>query len=202
MHVVAAHSSLIYLACIVFLSGCGTIRPSTWHNSNITDPELLERQRTIDDAHCSLVADGAASMPEYRVYTSQQHQVYQINANVITTTPYGTSTSRISGTVSGGPAPSFAQGFNEGYAMGSAIKARIHAKQLQTKSYIACMYKLGWSDAPPTRLEPGTLFNKPGAPGSEGMPCQKDGQCGMALLCRNNACTNTLKDVPPAPPYP
>lgn len=138
---------LIILTVVVLLTSCGTIRPTTWYNTGFSDSSARERQLTIDDAHCSLVADGAAPMPEPRVYVPQQ-QVYTINTRVTTYGQGGPQTSNVYGTVTGGPAPSFASGFADGYALGASIKARMRAKELQAKTYIACMYKLGWSDKP------------------------------------------------------
>jgi hypothetical protein len=202
----------VLLVCFAFivLTGCATIRPSTWYNNKIADTELRERQKAVDDAHCSLVAEGSVPMPEFRVYTSaQQQQIYQINTNVVTTGPHGTYTSRVYGTVTAGPAPSFAQGFSDGYAVGSAIKERLRAKELRTKTYVSCMYKLGWTEQPPGTIEKplsgrvlDAIFGGSSKIGDEGSACTKNEQCGPALLCRNSICTDTLKDVPPAPPYP
>lgn len=126
----------------LFISGCST----TYYNPNITDPVALERQKTIDEAHCTQVSVGSIPMPEVRHYQSGV-QNYQINSTTRTyNTDGSSSTSYMSGYASSYPNPgdAFSAGLANGASMGAALAAEKQRRQVMD----GCMYTLGWTKNP------------------------------------------------------
>lgn len=129
----------------VILTGCAT--PPSWKHSNITDVVSMKRQLTIDDGNCTLIAMGAAPMPEIQQADGPKTTNFRATGSSFNpstgTRTYGTYSGQATTLPSGG----FAGGVASGMASGASLGTALAARAAQDKIYNSCMYSKGWFDA-------------------------------------------------------
>jgi hypothetical protein len=126
-------------------AGC-TTAGADWHNSQISDSTVAERQLIIDRGYCKQVALGAAPMPDIRL--PEQQPDYVITGDATTTGPSGRSTTTFQATARPVQGGGFGAGMASGLAQGAALGEAMRTRRDQAEIHRSCMYALRWSDTP------------------------------------------------------
>ena len=134
---------VVMMVLVMGISGCSTV-PTQWYNSSIKDPSQQMYQLSRDQSVCVNVSQGMAPMPVAPMYVPPP-QSYNVNAQVVN---YGYNNSTVYGHIT--PVPSFSSSFASGYNNGIALGEAIRRRQM-TDTYVACMKQLGWTDKPDTQ---------------------------------------------------
>ena len=138
---------LLTAGVALMLSGCAT--SPEWRHLRIQDKAASERQFTIDDGECTLLASsGAPPVSVVPAPAPTSANVTMQGSTYNTTTgqrTYGTYSGQVNTVPSGGFAGGFASGLSSGASLGTVIAAR----QAEERIHRSCMYSRGWTDKAP-----------------------------------------------------
>lgn len=130
---------------ILGLTACASA--PNWQHTKITDKTEAARQLVIDDGNCSLIAMGAAPVPQVPVSNTPQTTDITLYGSTYNTGTGTRSYSTYTGQATTNPSGGFAGGFASGMQSGANLGAAIAARNAQDRIHKSCMYSKGWTDA-------------------------------------------------------